>query len=81
MSSNDIQTIYELVDEICARDFPILAKLTDKSRTKFVDVIYDDILNGDNPEQVSEQDIFDHIEQVILQGITKHLEDFVEVLK
>jgi|TARA_R100001129_G_scaffold179631_1_gene156619 hypothetical protein len=81
MSSNDIQTIYELVDEICARDFPILAKLTDKSRTKFVDVIYDDILNGDNPEQVSEQDIFDHIEQVILQGITKHLDDFVEVLK
>jgi hypothetical protein len=81
MSSNDIQTIYELVDEVCARDFPILAKLTDKSRTKFVDVIYDDILNGDNPEQVSEQDIFDHIEQVILQGITKHLEDFVEVLK
>ena len=61
MSSNDIQTIYELVDEICARDFPILAKLTDKSRTKFVDVFYDDILNGDNPEQVSEQDIFDHI--------------------
>jgi hypothetical protein len=58
-----------------------LAKLTDKSRTKFVDVIYDDILNGDNPEQVSEQDIFDHIEQVILQGITKHLDDFVEVLK
>ena len=81
MSSNDIQTIYELVAEICARDFPILAKLTDKSRTKFVDVIYDDILNGDNPEQVSEQDIFDHIEQVILQGITKHLDDFVEVLK
>ena len=81
MSSNDIQTIYELVDEICARDFPILAKLTDKSRTKFVDVIYDDILNGDNPEKISEQDIFDHIEQVILQGITKHLEDFVEVLK
>lgn len=81
MSSNDIQTIYELVDEICARDFPILAKLTDTSRTKFVDVIYDDILNGDNPEQVSEQDIFDHIEQVILQGITKHLDDFVEVLK
>ena len=81
MSSNDIQTIYELVDEICARDFPILAKLTNKSRTKFVDVIYDDILNGDNPEQVSEQDIFDHIEQVILQGITKHLDDFVEVLK
>ena len=81
MSSNDIQTIYELVDEICARDFPILAKLTDKSRTKFVDVIYDDILNGDNPEQVSEQDIFDHIEQVILLGITKHLDDFVEVLK
>jgi hypothetical protein len=81
MSSNDIQTIYELVDEVCARDFPILAKLTDKSRTKFVDVIYDDILNGDNPEQVSEQDIFDHIEQVILQGITKHLDDFVEVLK
>lgn len=81
MSSNDIQTIYELVDEICARDFPILAKLIDKSRTKFVDVIYDDILNGDNPEQVSEQDIFDHIEQVILQGIMKHLDDFVEVLK
>ena len=81
MSSNDIQTIYELVDEICARDFPILAKLTDKSRTKFVDVIYDDILDWDNPEQVSDQDIFDHIEQVILQGITKHLEDFVEVLK
>ena len=81
MSSNDIQTIYELVDEVCARDFPILAKLTDKSRTKFVDVIYDDILDGDNPEQVSEQDIFDHIEQVILQGITKHLDDFVEVLK
>ena len=81
MSQIYTQTIYELVDEICARDFPILAKLTDKSRTKFVDVIYDDILNGDNPEQVSEQDIFDHIEQVILQGITKHLDDFVEVLK
>ena len=81
MSSNDIQTIYELVDEICARDFPILAKLTDKSRTKFVDVIYDDILNGDNPEQVSEQDIFDHIEIVIGKSISYYLDDFVEVLK
>ena len=33
-----MQTIYNLV-EVCSRDFPILALLSEKQQNKFIDII------------------------------------------
>ena len=79
-SSNDEPTIYQIVDEICARDFPVLSRLTTKSKDKFVDLIYEDVMSGDSPEKISEDKIFEHVQTVIALAISIYLDDCVDTL-
>ena len=78
MSINNMPTIYELVDEVCARDFEILAKLSTNQRNKFVDIIYSDILEGDSPEEITEDAIFDYVEEFITKSISVSIDDVVD---
>ena len=57
-----MQSIYQLVEEICARDFPILSRLSETQQKKFIDIIYEDILSGDNPTEIAEHKLYDYIE-------------------
>ena len=43
-----MQTIYQIVEEVCARDFKILARLSETQQKKFINIIYEDVLAGDN---------------------------------
>jgi len=70
MSSNIMPTLYEIVDEVCSRDFPILSKLTQSKQRVFVDLVYDDVMEGDSPEETSEQDIYNHVEFLIARAVT-----------
>jgi len=79
-SSNDEPTIYQIVDEICARDFPVLSRLTTKSKDKFVDLMYEDVMSGDSPEKISEDKIFEHVQTVIALAISIYLDDCVDTL-
>ena len=79
-SSNDVPTIYQIVDEICARDFPVLSRLTTKSKDKFVDLMYEDVMSGDSPEKISEDKIFEHVQTVIALAISNWLDDCVDTL-
>ena len=63
-------TLYEIVDEVCSRDFPILSKLTQSNQRVFVDLVYDDVMEGDSPEETSEQDIYNHVEFLIARAVT-----------
>jgi hypothetical protein len=78
MSINNMPTIYELVDEVCARDFEILARLSTNQRNKFVDIIYSDILEGDSPEEITEDAIFDYVEEFITKSISVSIDDVVD---
>jgi len=78
MSINNMPTIYELVDEVCARDFEILARLSTNQRNKFVDIIYSDILEGDSPEEITEDAIFDYVEEFITKAISVSIDDVVD---
>ena len=80
-SSNDVPTIYQMVDEICARDFPVLSRLTANSMEKFVDLMYEDVMNGDSLEKISEDKIFEYVQTVIASAISIYLDDFVDVIK
>ena len=63
-------TIYQLVDEVCARDFPVLSMLTEAQYNDFVNIIYDDVLAGDNPQEITEDKLFDYIQEMIAQAIS-----------
>ena len=76
-----MQTIYQLVEEICARDFPILARLPEKQYKKFIDVIYDDVLSGDNPTEIAEHELYDYIEEFIAKAISYILDDYIDIMK
>jgi hypothetical protein len=65
-----MMTIYQLVDEVCARDFPVLAMLTEAKYTDFVNRIYDDVMIGDNPQEINEDKLFDYIQEMIAQAIS-----------
>jgi uncharacterized protein YuzB (UPF0349 family) len=78
MSINNMPTIYELVDEVCARDFEILARLSTNQRNKFVDIIYSDILEGDSPEEITEDAIYDYVEEFIIKAISVSIDDVVD---
>ena len=78
MSINNMPTIYELVDEVCARDFEILARLSTNQRDKFVDIIYEDVLLGDSPEEITEDAIYDYIEEFITKAISVSIDDVVD---
>ncbi len=76
-----MQTIYQLVEEICARDFPILSRLSETQQKKFIDVIYDDVLSGDNPSEIGEQELYDYIEEFIAKAISYILDDYIDITK
>jgi len=78
MSINNMPTIYELVDEVCARDFEILARLSTNQRNKFVDIIYEDVLLGDSPEEITEDAIYDYVEEFITKAISVSIDDVVD---
>ena len=65
-----MMTIYQLVDEVCSRDFPVLAMLTEAKYTDFVNRIYDDVMIGDNPQEITEDALFDYIQSMIAQAIS-----------
>ena len=73
-----METIYNLVEEVCSRDFPILALLSEKQQQKFIDIVYDDVLNGDSPHKITEQQIHDHVEEFIAKAISVSLDDIVD---
>jgi len=68
-----MMTIYQLVDEVCARDFPVLTMLTEAKYTDFVNRIYDDVMIGDSPEEITEDMLFDYIQSMIAQAISDWL--------
>ena len=76
-----MQTIYQLVEEICARDFLILSRLSETQQKKFIDVIYDDVLSGDNPSEIGEQELYDYIEEFIAKAISYILDDYIDITK
>ena len=50
-----MMTIYQLVDEVCARDFPVLSMLTEAQYNDFVNIIYDYafiILSWSHPSRI-----------------------------
>ena len=73
MSIGTMPTIYQLVDEVCARDFPVLAMLTEAKYNDFVNRIYDDVMIGDSPEEITEDMLFDYIQSMIAQAISDWL--------
>ena len=75
-----MQSIYQIVEEICSRDFPILARLSEKQQQKFIDIIYEDVLSGDNPTEITEQQIFDYIQEFIAKAISISIDDVVDFM-
>ena len=78
MSIANIPSIYQIVDEVCARDFEILARLSTNQREKFVNIIYEDVLAGDSPEEVTEDRIYDYVEEFITKAISVSIDDVVD---
>ena len=72
-----METIYQLVEEVCSRDFPILALLSEKQQQKFIDIVYDDVLNSE-PEKLTEQALYDYIQEFIAKAISYSIEDIVD---
>ena len=48
--------------------------------TKFIDLLYDDVMEADSPHKISEQEIYDHIEEFIAKAIVVSLDDIVDLL-
>ena len=78
MSSDNMQTIYQIVEEVCARDFKILARLSETQQKKFINIIYEDVLEGDNPTEIAEYDIYLLIEEFIAKAISVSIDDVVD---
>ncbi len=78
MSTNNMPSIYQIVDDICARDFEILARLSTNQRDKFVNIIYEDVLAGDSPEEITEDRIYDYVEEFITKAISVSIDDVVD---
>ena len=71
------QTIYQFVEEVCSRDFPILALLSEKQQQKFIDIVDDDVLNGE-PEKLTEQELHDYIQEFISKASSVSIDDIVD---
>tara|TARA_R100000388_G_C7180986_1_gene128622 strand:- start:196 stop:447 length:252 start_codon:yes stop_codon:yes gene_type:complete len=78
MSSDNMQTIYQIVEEVCARDFKILARLSETQQKKFINIIYEDVLAGDNPTEIAEHELYDYIEEFIAKAISVSIDDVVD---
>jgi len=75
MSVGNMPTIFQLVDEVCSRDFPVLAKMGQTTYNQLVYVIYDDIICGDKPEEITEDLIFNYVEEFIARVLTDKFQD------
>ena len=73
-----MQTIYQIVEEVCARDFKILARLSETQQKKFINIIYEDVLAGDNPTEIAEYELYDYIEEFIAKAISVFIDDVVD---
>ena len=78
MSSDNMPTSSQIVDDICMRDFDVLAKLPEQQQKKLINIIYQDILEGDNPTEISENDIYLLIEEFIAKAISVSIDDVVD---
>ena len=78
MSSDNMQTIYQIVEEGCARDFKILARLSETQQKKFINIIYEDVLAGDKPTEIAEYELYDYIEEFIAKAISVFIDDVVD---
>jgi hypothetical protein len=81
MNTNNMPTIYKLVDEVCARDFPILAQLSIEQRKQFIDIIYDDLMWGDNPKTPDEDKIHERVTQSMARAISNWIEDAIDFIR
>ena len=68
-----MQTIYQIVEEVCLRDFPILGRLSEAQQNKFIDNIYQDVLSCDNPTEIAEHELYYYIQEFIVKAIIKML--------
>ena len=68
-----MQTIYQIVEEVCLRDFPIIGRLSEAQQNKFIDNIYQDVLSGDNPTEIAEHELYYYIQEFIVKAIIKML--------
>ena len=75
-----METIYNLVGDVVGRDFPVIAKLSEEKQSKFIDIIYDDVLSGDSPHKITEQQIHDHVEEFIAKAVSVSIDDVVDFL-
>ena len=75
-----METIYNIVGDVVGRDFPVIAKLSKEKQSKFIDIIYDDVLNADSPHKITEQQIYDHVEEFIAKAISVSVDDVVDFL-
>ena len=73
-----MMTIYQLVDEVCARDFPVLSMLTEAQYNDFVNIIYDDVMAGDSPEKITEDKIYEHVLHSIASAVSFSVENTVD---
>ena len=73
-----METIYNLVGDVVGRDFPVIAKLSEEKQSKFIDIIYDDVLNGDSPHKITEQALHDYIQEFIAKAISYSIDDIVD---
>ena len=79
MSITTMPTIYQLVDEVCARDFPVFARLSEQTYNDFVNIIYDDIMTGDSPEKITEDAIYEHVLNSIASAVSFSVETTVDL--
>ena len=75
-----METIYNIVGDVVGRDFPVIAKLSKEKQSKFIDIIYDDVLNADSPHKITEQQIYDHVEEFIAKAVSVSVDDVVDFL-
>ena len=68
-----MQTIYQIVEEVCLRDFPILGRLSEAQPHKFIDNIQQDVQSGDNTTEIAEHELQYYIQEVIVKDIIKML--------
>ena len=78
MSIGTMPTIYQLVDEVCARDFPVLARLSEQTYNDFVNIIYDDVMLGDSPEEITEDKIYEHVLHSIASAVSFSVDNTVD---
>ena len=79
MSITTMPTIYQLVDEVCSRDFPVLARLSEQTYNDFVNIIYDDVMAGDSPEKITEDAIYEHVLHSIASAVSFSVENTVDL--